>query len=763
MYRKLSLLVLLATLAFSVSAESGIIPLNSTVKPENVNTTDKKTTNNQALRKWPRLIAISNADITVYQPQLESLNDNKLSVRAAVAVKRHNKPDTSYCAVWMTALLDVNKETRIVRLRDIKITKIAYPDVSEKVKESLGGIIRRNLLKADLNFSLDRLIAMMNAIDKKKKQDSEFKNTPPKFFLSTKPSILVLINGKPVLKKVSDSVEQVLNTTYVLFKSGEKYYLHAAGRWFLSDKLTKDWKYTKTVPEEINELLKKSNPDPEDLGSGDIPAIYVSTEPAELIQSYGEPVLATIPGTNLSYLKNSDNDIFRDEKTSKLYLLVSGRWFTADRKEGPWKYVPSDKLPEDFKKIPDSSPKANVLASIAGTPEAEDAAMESYIPQTATVKRGKVKIDVKFDGQPIFKPVDGTRLEYAVNTEDQVIKFKDKYYLCRDAIWYVSDSPTAEEWDVCVNVPEEIYQIPPDNPLYNTTYAKVYDYDDDYVDVGYTPGYLGSFVLGGVVIYGTGCWYKWWCQNFRCPRPATYGAACRYNIIKSCWERYDRYRDKLGDYVEWNNNRMRGERRPSLANGDYRGKRPSTEIGNRQNLYRGNKNIVRSAVAASAIRKNMIAKRPGAKPVTPVKRPAARPVTNPVNRPSVRPIDKPNNIYVGKDGSVYKHGLNGWQKYSGGKWSSVAPGTRPSIKPTNKPTTRPATRPSTRPSTRPAYKPSNHISPSTKKYLQKHYSSRQRGNYRTNRSRHYSRSRSTRSYRSRSGGRSMRSGRGGRR
>ncbi len=41
------------------------------------------------------------------------------------------------------------------------------------------------------------------------------------------------------------------------------------------------------------------------------------------------------------------------------------------------------------------SPKDNVLASVAGTEEANDAVAEAQVPQTAKVERSKVREDVR--------------------------------------------------------------------------------------------------------------------------------------------------------------------------------------------------------------------------------------------------------------------------------------------------------------------------------------------------------------------------------
>jgi hypothetical protein len=123
---------------------------------------------------------------------LEEVDKNRIKAVAAVGVKRDNRENTDYCAVWMTAKLKVDKDERVVSMADLKVDKIAYPGVSDKVKESLGGIIKRHILKADLTMSLDRLVAMMAGLEKRKKDESSnvLENPVPEFFFSTCPANL---------------------------------------------------------------------------------------------------------------------------------------------------------------------------------------------------------------------------------------------------------------------------------------------------------------------------------------------------------------------------------------------------------------------------------------------------------------------------------------------------------------------------------------------------------------------------------------------
>jgi hypothetical protein len=583
----------------------------------------------------------------------------------------------------------------------LQVTKVAAPEeTSADAKARLKKIIRKTILGAYMSFSLDRLIAMMRVTEKQEENLKKFDNSVPRILFSDKPAVLVYIDGEPSWKDVGNNIQRVINSQYLILKdrANSRVYMRCAGRWFTAENLNAEWNVAGYVPSEIEAVLKKVEKSAENVDDDTIPRIFISTTPAELVQCDGEPEIASVPGTQLSYLSNSDNDLFRDENTSRLYLLISGRWFRSKTTDGPWQYVAPDKLPADFKAIPQDSPKADVLASVSGTTESQDAVLESYIPQTATLKRGKSDLQVEYDGKPDFKPVEGTDMRYAVNTESQIVELKGKYYLCEDGAWYVSDSVNGP-WEVCTNVPSEIYTIPPDNPLYNTTYVNVYDYDDDHVRVGYFPGYFNSFVCGGIIVYGTGCHYRWWVRAHCYPRHVTYGHRCRYHRWHCRWYRYDRYRDRHGRYVAWNTPARRpreGYRLPPRANGEYRRKRVQTAVSaagaaGAYNIYKRNKNTVRTSEKARHIRNR-----------------AAGTATK--GKLKTRPASRPNNVYVGKDGKIYRKGINGWQQRDNKKWQSIkSPAGRPAAtRPVNaRPSPRPVTRPSvTRPSTRPVTRPS---------------------------------------------------------
>jgi hypothetical protein len=196
---------------------------------------------------------------------------------------------------------------------------------------------------------------------------------------------------------------------------------------------------------------------------------------------------------------------------------------------GSWKYVPSDKLPEDFAKIPAGSDKDKVLASVAGTEEAEDARVNAALPQTAKVDKRTATINVQYDGTPVFNQIDGTSLELAENANVTVmIDASGNYFALDNGVWFISQSAYGP-WRVANDRPRDVDDIPASSPAYNSKYVYVYDDGPDYVYMGYTPGYLGSYYYGPTVVYGTGWHYRPWYRTVYYPRPVTWGFGFMYD------------------------------------------------------------------------------------------------------------------------------------------------------------------------------------------------------------------------------------------
>jgi hypothetical protein len=364
----------------------------------------------------------------------------------------------------------------------------------------------------------------------------QLNNDPPDIYFRTSPAMLISIDGEPQLKKIDDpKLEYVVNSPFFIVKEQKKkeYYIKGGKFWYVSKDILKGWKETKKVPSDIekfaNDNLQEEEPDSISASYTIAPELIVVTKPSELIITDGDPDYASIEGTMLLYAKNSESDIIMDINTQEHYVLLAGRWYhSKSLADGDWKFAEPEDLPEDFAKIPEESDMATVRASIPGTPESQDALLEQSIPQTATIDRKTASVEVTYDGNPEFKKIEGAEVSYAVNTDKTVLKIKNKYYCVDDGIWFVSDKATGP-WEVSDVRPEEVDEIPPESEVYNVKYIYIYDSTPEVVYVGYLPGYTYSYVYGGVVVYGTGYWYRPWYGTYYYPRPVTWGFDVHWN------------------------------------------------------------------------------------------------------------------------------------------------------------------------------------------------------------------------------------------
>jgi len=697
---------------------------------------------------WPKRFEHPKATVIMYQPQLEEMKGDKLTAYTAVSVQKKEWKQPVFGAVWLAGRVDTNRDTRMATIDEVKITDAKFPEATPKQLEKLKTFLNEEFQDWSTTISLDRLLAALELVEKGHAQDAGLKNDPPKVIFKSQPAVLVLLDGDPKLLPIPDSkLMRVANTPFIMVydPAAKTYYLKGGDTWLSASEVTGDWKDVEPLPEPLQALATKmQEADAKMAGEvgqkagkkeikkigNEMPQVIVSTVPAELLVTDGDPQYTPIAGTNLLFVSNTESNIFMDTGSQEYYTLLSGRWFKGKSlKDGPWSYVAPDKLPADFAKIPPESTKGFVLVNVANTQQAKDAVMDNYIPQTAAIDRKKATTEVKYAGDPKFDKIPGTNLDYAVNTGKAVFKEGTKYYAVDQGVWYEADSPNGP-WQVSVTPPQEVNKIPPSNPHYNAKYVKVYDSTDDTAYVGYTPGYTGSYVDDSTVVYGTGYDYPAYSTDdtyIPPAMPATYGYAATYDPYASTWGYQPSYYNPFGWLARgllgfglgyataaaannwwntgwyggggggwwgtggynynnvnithnavynrtWNSgNRWSGYRpgdRPGYRPGER--PRPAPYAGHRPNIYHrpGNQNLLASRPGRPTTMPVS-----GVRPERPVARPGTRPGQAAALRPQQRPAGGKNNVFADRSGNVYRRDAKGnWQQRQGAQWQAARSG-----------------------------------------------------------------------------------------
>jgi hypothetical protein len=466
---------------------------------------------------WPRtFVTQGGSSITIYQPQPESLDGNVLKHRAAVSVMSQGKKEPAFGAVWLESKVSIDRDRRTVQVVSTKVPRVRFADATPEQQKTFSDIVEKEIGSLQFTMNYDQLLASLNTAQQERKEAEGLNTAPPKIIIETVPAILVSIDGEPQLRQVKDSsLKRVVNTPFfiALDPATKTYWLNGGINWYAASDVMGPWRQETTSPKEVRRVfmaeldaVKAKIPKQEAPGDTRVPKIIVATVPTELIVFDGEPKFSPLIGDDLLYVSNTEDDVFLEMASQQYYIVLAGRWYRSRSLKGPWDFVRPNQLPKAFANIPESSEKGKVLPFVAGTKQAQEAVMDSLIPQTAAIKRSDANLSVVYDGEPRFEPVPKTSIEQAVNTQATVLRIGSRYYCCHQAVWYVADSPEGP-WAVADYVPPEVQTIPPESPAYNVKYVRVYDATPEYVYVGYTPGYLGCYPYYGTVVYGTGYYY----------------------------------------------------------------------------------------------------------------------------------------------------------------------------------------------------------------------------------------------------------------
>ena len=654
------------------------------------------------LPTWPRHFATSRGErLVVYQPQIISWERHEVAeARAVISFSRSTLATPALGTIYFRATTDVDLESRRVRVSDFELLETRFPTLSSGEAERLAKKIEADVMPDDMVTTLDHFVANVERSEQAASSVA-VKTDPPPIFVSNEPALLLQFDGAPILSPIEGSgLRYALNTNWDVLVEPESgtFYLLAGDAWLSAPEVAGPWEPAgalppafASLPDDDNWKQVRENLPGRSLGKDEVPRVFVSEQPAELILIDGELELESIAGTQLQSVANTESDLLLSLTDGNYYYLVSGRWFRAADLSGPWTFATPD-LPADFAKIPDDHPRSSVRALVPGTPEAQESVLLAQIPQRATVQRDQAKPTVTYSGgEPEFEAVEGTAIAYAKNTPSDVLRVGDLYYLCFQGVWFVSASATGP-WETADAVPDAIYSIPPSSPVYHVTYVVVYSSTPTTVVVGYTPGYMGMYYAYGCVMWGTGWYYSPYYYYggyypYYYSYPVSYGFSSWYNPATGFYGRgavaygpYGgigrgaAYNPATGTYARggaaWGpNNAGAWGRAYNPRTGAYGATRQganaygswgSSVVGRGDNWAR-TAHYSDSRGTVGAIQTS---------------RGGAAVVGRGEQGSGVIGRTAGGDLYAGKDGNVYRSGDSGWEKHGSTGWDSVSSADR---------------------------------------------------------------------------------------
>ena len=660
---------------------------------------------------WPKVFDRNGNHTVVYQPQVKSWRSYRsLIADTAVSIQQGNtKPILGVISWHADTITDVSAAT--VFVRNITVISSRFPQLDATQEAAMQQRVRQVYPTMTFTISLERMIASVEKTNAPVQTITAVPQPPP-IFISNSPAILLLVEGKPVLAPIpGTTLQYVVNTNWDLFFDNSNYYLLDAKTWLKSKDLNGPWTVTSKLPPDFAKIPKGQNWDdvlkavPPLTAAATAPKIFFTEKPAELLVFKGDPAYARIPGTALQYATNTESNVFLHTPDNQVYVLLSGRWFRAASLQGPWTFASND-LPTDFSRLATKQPYSAVLASVPGTQQASDAVLLAQVPTTAIVNRAQAEAQVKvsYSGEPQFVPIESTTMFYAVNTPNKIIRVGSTYYLCYRAIWFIGPTPNGP-WKTADSIPAVVYTIPASSPVYNVTYVIVSNPTPTTVEMSYSAGYMGMFVMGmavgATIVYGTGYYYPpyvyWGPHPIYYPYPYTYGCAAVYNpytgfygVGRAVYGPYGSagsaawYNPSTGMYGRAVTTRNAyGGHTYAAGYNPWTGTSWSTSQGHNQYGSWGNTVVNNGSNWAEAQHNTNANGSTGSFQTSKGSEGAGFSGAN-GNSGFVAKDANNNNVYAGADGNVYKKDSDGnWSKYNNGSWTPVDPTTAESEAKTN--------------------------------------------------------------------------------
>jgi hypothetical protein len=187
---------------------------------------------------------------------------------------------------------------------------------------------------------------------------------------------------------------------------------------------------TRQVPLASVLLSLKQSPVSPVAVNNDPPAIVYANHPASLVVFDGDPVLAPVGKTGLSFAVNTNWDIFVDH--GSWYLLNNGLWLSAPAATGP--YAPVTSLPAALSTLPNNASFADARKHIP----ARQAVAADKVP-TIFVSTRPAEIIVT-TGLPQFAPIPGNSLQRVVNTNNALFfdPEQTRFYVLLSGRWFAA-------------------------------------------------------------------------------------------------------------------------------------------------------------------------------------------------------------------------------------------------------------------------------------------------------------------------------------
>lgn len=184
----------------------------------------------------------------------------------------------------------------------------------------------------------------------------------------------------------------------------------------------------------------------------DPPRIFYAGKPAILVVLDGSPVKVPIKGIGLSYVGNTNWDLFWLGAESRWYLLNGRQWLVSRSQDPGSEWERIDTLPSNFRSLPKENDWKDVLANVPPQKTKQKVPIVFVSDKPAEL--------ILTDGRPDFEKIEGLELRYATNTKSDLFLLGDTYYYLVSGRWFSTGNLKKGPWVSVTSLPTVFAGIP---------------------------------------------------------------------------------------------------------------------------------------------------------------------------------------------------------------------------------------------------------------------------------------------------------------
>jgi len=255
---------------------------------------------------WPRAYRTpSGGELLLHQPQVASWEGEKRMVAyAAVSYKPNGATKPELGTITIEANTKVSLEERLVRFTPLQVTEAHFDKLSrEQTREAVTEIVD-GIPENERVIALDRVLANVDKSQIIPKEVPGLKSDPPPIFYSTRPAILVNLDGEAIWSPIRDNdLKTAINTNWDLFLHeptktfylrNEKTFLKASdldGPWIPAGKLPKSFS---ALPTDDNWKEVRTALPGQQISAKNVPTVFVSRKHPD-VPSKPTPLGSLVP------------------------------------------------------------------------------------------------------------------------------------------------------------------------------------------------------------------------------------------------------------------------------------------------------------------------------------------------------------------------------------------------------------------------------------------------------------------------------------